>query len=191
MLNRLSIGGRLVAGFTLLITLILALSACLLFAETVGSSALSTVIRKENNAILDHVARASINLYGAQRWRHLATDDAEDVEKSKALRETVRKDIEKLASSILDPARRARAEEMGRLVDGYADLADRLEKEKAKTGGVKSQEARTLAQALGDAITLQFEDGARVPAKVARMESGFAAAQFLEVQSGVIDRYAA
>ncbi|MCW2272933.1 hypothetical protein GJ654_02390 [Rhodoblastus acidophilus] len=41
---------------------------------------------------------------------------------------------------------------------------------------------------VGDAVTLQFEDGTRVRARVARLEEGFAAAQFLAEQSGVIDR---
>jgi len=144
MLNRLTIRGRLIAGFTVLIALILALSACLIYAETLGSSALSTVIRKENNAILDHIARESINLYGAQRWRRLATDEAEDAATSQALRETVRKDIGKLASSIVDPGRRAQAEALGRMADSYAELADRLETEKAASGGLKSAEARAL-----------------------------------------------
>jgi methyl-accepting chemotaxis protein len=150
MLNRLSIGGRLVAGFTVLITLILALSACLIYAETVGSSALATVVRKENNAILDHVARESVALYGAQRWRRLATDEAEDADTSRALRDEVRKNIEKLAASILDPGRRAQAEDMGRLVDGYAELADRLEKARANAGGLKSEAARTIAKDMAE-----------------------------------------
>ena len=145
MLDRLSIGGRLAAGFTLLIALIVALSACLIYAEAVGSSALSTVIRKENNAILDHVARESINLYSAQTWRHLATDEADDVEKSRSLRQAVQKNIEKLSSSILDPGRRARAKELGVLVDGYAELADRLARAKANAG-LRSEEARTIAK---------------------------------------------
>ncbi|WP_196305406.1 HAMP domain-containing protein [Rhodoblastus acidophilus] len=144
MLDRLNIGGRLAAGFTVLIALILALSACLIYAETVGGAALTTVIMKENNAILDHVARASINLYIAQTWRHLATDEAEDAETSRSVRQAVQKNIDKLAASILDPGRRARAEEMGALVDGYADLADRLARVKADAG-LGSEEARTIA----------------------------------------------
>ncbi len=44
---------------------------------------------------------------------------------------------------------------------------------------------------VGDAVTLQFEDGTRVRARVARLEEGFAAAQFLAEQSGVIDMGAA
>ncbi|MCW2275892.1 HAMP domain-containing protein [Rhodoblastus acidophilus] len=43
----------------------------------------------------------------------------------------------------------------------------------------------------GDAITLQFEDGSKIRAKVARTEPGFAAAQFAEAQSGSLDRTAA
>lgn len=114
MLDRLNIGARLAAGFIVLIALILAFSACLIHAETVGGAALTTVIRKENNAILDHAARASINLHIAQTWRHLATDEADDAETSRSVRQAVQKNIDKLAASILDPGRRARAEEMGR-----------------------------------------------------------------------------
>jgi methyl-accepting chemotaxis protein len=44
---------------------------------------------------------------------------------------------------------------------------------------------------VGDAITLQFEDGAKLRAKVARIEPGFAAAQFSDAQSGAVERYAA
>jgi methyl-accepting chemotaxis protein len=45
---------------------------------------------------------------------------------------------------------------------------------------------------VGEAIALQFEDGARVSAEVARVEPGFAAARFLDdAQTGAIDRYAA
>jgi len=42
----------------------------------------------------------------------------------------------------------------------------------------------------GDAVAVQFEDGAKMRAKVARVEPGFAAVQFLEAQSAT-DRYAA
>jgi len=43
----------------------------------------------------------------------------------------------------------------------------------------------------GDSVTLQFEDGAKIGARIARTEHGFAAAQFFEARDGALDRYAA
>ncbi|MCW2315684.1 methyl-accepting chemotaxis protein [Rhodoblastus acidophilus] len=55
--------------------------------------------------------------------------------------------------------------------------------------GVKFSSSGRLK--VGDTLTLQFEDGARTQARVARVEPGFAAAQFLETLDGALDRYAA
>ena len=56
-------------------------------------------------------------------------------------------------------------------------------------GGVKFTSSGRLR--VGDAVTLQFEDGAKARAKVTRTEQGFAAAQFSQAQSVTVDSYAA
>ena len=158
MLDRLNIGGRLAAGFGLLIFLILCLGAGLIYAARVGDFAVETVIRKQNNAMLDHIAQRSINDYGARRWRALATGAAGDLDRARAQGATVAKDIETLAASILDPGRRAQAQALGGLVADYDARADGLAEAASQSGNLQSEAARAAilaldqsGRALGDA----------------------------------------
>jgi methyl-accepting chemotaxis protein len=175
MLQKMRIAARLFFGFGVLMLLIAGVAGISVYSGRSTQSAVADLMRLKGNETLDQRVQKRIYEARFRLWQYLASGDAADYELAQGEFRKSREKFSELTASTIDPGRRAKLEDLGRVITAYEQNAALFKEIKGRNLSLDTPEAKAVVADAGNAaikIDAIAEDLSNAYEKAAKEREG-------------------
>ncbi len=151
MFNRLKIASKLFIGFGALLVILVAVSSLSAFSGLKSKRSITDLARQKNNELTDQ--RFEKRFFEAQMhiWTALGAGDQDQWTQSDEAFKRADERLEALAKEIVDPVRRAKAEQLAQLLSSFKDAAIKLRSVGGQNAALSAPDSKA---AVADALKI-------------------------------------
>jgi methyl-accepting chemotaxis protein len=145
------IAARLFFGFGILMLLIAAVAGISVYSGRSTQSSVADLVRRKGNETLDQRVQKSIYQARFRLWQYLASGAAADYEMAQDAFRKSREKFSELTAGTVDPGRRAKLEDLGRVIAAYEQKAALFKEIKGRNLSLDAPEAKAVVADAGNA----------------------------------------
>jgi methyl-accepting chemotaxis protein len=144
MFHKMKIAARLLVGFGVLMLLLAGIAGFSVYSGQSSQQAVADLMRIKSNEVLEQQVEKEIYLGRLHFWRLLARGETADYDKAEDAFRNSQEIFSELMAKTIDPARRAKLEDLGRNIATYKSGADRFKEIKGHNPNADTPEALVI-----------------------------------------------